>query len=301
VTTTALKSGVMLGRHKLYMLPTRLGMILSVVLFAMLLASVNYNNSLAFLFTFLLSAMAFVSMLYTHRNLAGLELQAGPCEPVFAGELAHFTVVLTNNSALPKVALRLHHRGKEVVRCDVQAGTSQSAMVPVPASQRGRLKIPEMVFSSDFPLGIFFSWSKKLKLDQHCLVYPRPIGELPFSFVLNRQRYQDRGTRTEGDDFLGLRAYRPGDPPRHIHWKAVARGQVLLTKEFGGAGQDTVNLDWDLLGDMDKEARLSQLCRWVVDAHNADLHYSLHLPGINLPVDHGDTHQRRCLNRLALY
>ncbi len=291
----------MLGRHKLYMLPTRLGMILSIVLFAMLLASVNYNNSLAFLFTFLLGAMAFVSMLYTHRNLAGLGVQTGPCEPVFAGDSARFAVLLSNDSDLPRLGLRLHYRGEEVARCDVQAGTSQRAMVLIPAPLRGRLEMPEIVFSSDFPLGIFFSWSKKLKLDQHCIVYPRPIGELPFSFALDRRRYQDRGTRTEGDDFLGLRAWRSGDPPRHIHWKAVARGQGLLTKEFGGAGQDTVSLDWGLLGGMNKEARLSQLCRWVVDAHGAGLHYSLRLPGVDFGIGHGDAHRRRCLNSLALY
>lgn len=291
----------MLGRHKLYMLPTRLGMILSIILFAMLLTSVNYNNSLAFMFTFLLGAMAFVSMLYTHRNLAGLGVQAGPCEPVFAGESARFAVLLSNDGDLPKLGLRLHHRGHEVARVDIQAGTSQTAMIPVPAPQRGRLEMPEMVFSSDFPLGIFFSWSKKMKFGQHCLVYPCPTGELPFSFALDRRRYQDCGTRTEGDDFLGLRAYRPGDPPRHIHWKAVARGQGLLTKEFGGAGQDTVSLDWDLLAGMDNEARLSQLCRWVVDAHSANLRYSLRLPGINLAIGHGDAHRRRCLNSLALY
>jgi len=36
------------------------------------------------------------------------------------------------------------------------------------------------------------------------------------------------------EDFSGLRSHTPSDSPRHIAWKAVAREQPMLTKQFTG-------------------------------------------------------------------
>ena len=39
-------------------------------------------------------------------------------------------------------------------------------------------------------------------------------------------------TRQRGSELLDLREYRPGDPPKTIAWKASARRDMLITKEF---------------------------------------------------------------------
>ena len=46
------------------------------------------------------------------------------------------------------------------------------------------------------------------------------------------------------DDFHHLRAYRPGDPPRQIAWKALAREGDLLTKDFQATASGELWLDW---------------------------------------------------------
>ncbi|NIP83214.1 MAG: DUF58 domain-containing protein, partial [Gemmatimonadetes bacterium] len=58
--------------------------------------AVNYDNGLAYLFTFLLASCGFVSMFYTHRNLAGVTLSGGSPRPVFAGERAGARLTLAN-------------------------------------------------------------------------------------------------------------------------------------------------------------------------------------------------------------
>ena len=45
----------------------------------------------------------------------------------------------------------------------------------------------------------------------------------------------------------------------------------------------------------DTEARLSQLCRWVVEADANGLRYGLAIPGVDIPPDSGDGHRERCL------
>ena len=66
------------------------------VLLLLLIASINYSLSLGFLLTFLLASMGGMSMLHTFRNLARLTIMPGRAEPVFAGEVAQFHLVMHN-------------------------------------------------------------------------------------------------------------------------------------------------------------------------------------------------------------
>ena len=104
------------------------------------------------------------------------------------------------------------------------------------------------------------------------------------------------------EDFSGLRSYHPGDSPQHIAWKAVARGQGLLTKQFSGRADAELWLDWHMLpSTLDVESRLSRLARWAIDAHDAGLSCGLRLPALALPPAPGDAQLSRCLEALALF
>ncbi|UOA09780.1 hypothetical protein [Methylobacter sp. S3L5C] len=49
------------------------------------------------------------------------------------------------------------------------------------------------------------------------------------------------------------------------------------------------------------EERLSQLCRWVIDAERMGIPYGFSLPGLKLSPDNGMAHTRKCLEALALF
>lgn len=89
--------------------------------------------------------------------------------------------------------------------------------------------------------------------------------------------------------------------PRHLFWKAAAREQTLLVKQFGGDRADELWLDWKDLPGSDTEYRLSQLCRWVLDADQEQQRYGLRLPGTEIPIASGNTHKHRCLEALARF
>ena len=110
----------------------------------------------------------------------------------------------------------------------------------------------------------------------------------------------ERGSGQE--DFSGLRQYHVGDSPRHVAWKAAARDQGLLTKQFSGRAETELWLDWaQLPPQLGVEERLAHLARWVVDAHAAGLSYGLRLPGETVDMAAGDAQRERCLEALALY
>lgn len=50
----------------------------------------------------------------------------------------------------------------------------------------------------------------------------------------------------QGEELAGVRDYHPGDPAKRIHWKASARRQELLTRQYEAPGEEGVALLLDL-------------------------------------------------------
>ena len=74
-----------------------------------------------------------------------------------------------------------------------------------------------------------------------------------------------------------------------------------MVKQFVETREREYWLDWNDLPDLDTEARLSQLTRWVLDAHGASRHYGLRLPGLTIEPASGEDHRESCLRALALF
>lgn len=294
-------SDVVLVQRRVFILPTRQGLIFGGTLVLMLTASVNYNLNLGYVLTFLLAAMGLNAMLHTYRNLANLRIAAASAQPVYAGERARFEVDIDNAGPHARYAIGLTRGGQDAIYVDIPAGLSRPAGVPVDAPRRGLLRPGRLTLYTHYPLGLYRAWSY-LELDLHCIVYPRP--ESP-GLPLPRAAAAHRNGEMQGtgeDDFGGLRPYHAGDPPRHIAWKASAREDLLLTKQFTGRAAAQCWLDWHALpAGLGVEERLSRLTRWVLDAHAAGVAYGLRLPSLTLPQAGGEAHRVRCLEALALF
>ena len=293
---------ITLERRRIFILPTRYGLLFAVLLLVMLLGSINYNNNLGFVLTFLLGGLALVSILHGYRNLARLTLCAVRTDPAFAGQEARYTLAVDNRGGPARYAVTLALRdpaSREKV-IDVPAAARVTVTLARPAPRRGVWPLGPLTVSSRFPLGLFRAWAP-LQLDLNALVYPRPGPRRPAPLAVHYRLSTagDRGYGTE--DFVGLRRYHPGDSPRHVSWKAAARGLGLLTKQFGGDRAEELWLDWDRLPGMDTETRLSQMCRWVLDAEEVQRRYGLRLPGLTLAPEHGARHRQRCLEALARF
>ena len=298
---TTLPGETVLTRRGLYMLPTRQGWMFAAVLVVLLVAAINYGNSLGYGLTFLLAAVAVVSMLYTDRNLLYLRVRTGACTPVFAGGTALFRVHLVNTIARPRYGVTLMQDKREVARADVAASAIAIVELPLAAERRGWLAAPTVVVTTRFPLGILYSWSRRIRLEGRCLVYPK-LSE-PWPWRVHAETTDAASVRPTpgGDDFSGVREYRPGDSPRQIDWKSVARGRGLLTKEFAAGLNATLWFDLARAPAADIETRLGLLCRAVIEAEQAGIHYGLRLGATVIAPQNGAGHEQHCLRALALY
>lgn len=295
---------VVLDRNKVFILPTGYGLVLALVLLVMLIGSVNYNNNLGLAFTFLIGGTMLISMLYSFRNLAGLGFRPGRVDPVFVGQRAGFALCVQNPDDRPRYSLVMTTEDGFQVGFDIAVGGHCCPDLERPTDRRGRLSLGRVAVESRYPLGIFRAWSY-LEPEVNCLVYPAPGPRLPLP---EAGRGEGDGERLHGpgsEDFAGLRAFRPGDSPRQIHWKSLAQGMALQTREFVGAGGAELWLEWRDLAvagaSVGVEVRLAQLCRWVLDAEQSGQRYGLDIPGTRLAPSRGANHRGRCLEALAMF
>jgi uncharacterized protein (DUF58 family) len=285
---------------RVYILPTGVGIIFGFMAFAMLLGSMNYNNNLSFVLTFLLAGIGFVSMHQCQRNLVGLELTFAGADPVFAGQAIRFRIAVTNQSKSARYGIRLHATDTSSDTHDLAPGESKVFVLPVPTSKRGQIGLERFGVRTLFPFELFRSWAW-LHMDISGLVYPAPATDAPQpppTMVAHGHRQHD--ARGE-EDFAGLRKYHEGDSPRHVAWKAYARSGQLLSKQFAGADTSSQWFDFGAIASNDVEKRLSILTRWIVDADRTLEDYGLRVPGNEFAPAHGEVHRRKCLETLALF
>nr|UXE44582.1 hypothetical protein Hi04_10k_c2651_00026 [uncultured bacterium] len=289
-----------LARRRLYILPTRAGVAFGLLWILMLLAGLNYGNSLALFFTFLLAGFALVAMNDCHRNLLAVSLVSVSAPAVFARTAGALALTLENPATRARPGVEAALDGGAPAGVDLAPGGRERLELPLPPARRGIVRIERLRVTSSHPFGLFRAWTW-VHLPIEVMVYPHPSGTLPRPITSGRQPGAHSRSGSGLDEWMGLRPFRDGDSPRQVDWKAYAREAPLLVKEYSPAGSDLCLFDFAQLGIADVEARLSQLARWVVDAEAGGERYGLTLPGAAIAPNRGPEHRHRCLAALALY
>ena len=293
------RSVTQLKSRRIYILPTGVGIVFGLMTFAMLLGSMNYNNNLSFVLTFLLAGLGFVSMHQCQRNLVGLEISFAGVEPVYAGQLARFKVAVTNHSRNYRHHIQLYVGQIGSETDDLAPGESRVLHLEIPTDRRGRIALSRFGVRTLFPFELFRAWAW-LHMDLEGLVYPKPADDAPEPPPTETARGHRQHDARGEEDFAGLRRFHDGDSPRHVAWKAYARSGELLSKQFSGADTSSQWLDLDGFVNEDLETRLSILTRWIISADRVQRDYGLRIPGHEYPPAHGGAHRHRCLAALAL-
>jgi uncharacterized protein (DUF58 family) len=286
------------NRRRIYILPSRFGIMLAAILASMLVAGLNYNSNLGLAFAFLMASMALVTMHHCNRNLQRLSIDVTTEVDAFAGREAVFEFALHNASSVDRRDIE--------VRCmsgvgmgSVAANENESITVAVPVAQRGLTRVKQFELRTRYPFGWFYSWTYVQQL-LTIYVAPSPGG----TRVLPSDGAQGSGSHSEkrGDeDFSGLRAYEPGVALKHMAWKVLARGGEAAVRSYSSLAAQPEWLDFSSLEGLDVEARLSQLCLWVLESDAAQRPYGLRIPGKEIAPSGGAAHRFACLRALAAH
>jgi uncharacterized protein (DUF58 family) len=147
------------------------------------------------------------------------------------------------------VSVRVENQGRVVLRGlavreglraeaplpDLSPGASCAVTLRLTPERRGTLRLEALAACRPDPLGLVLGlWRSPAAGSVTVLPrrYPVPRLALP-----GGRRYQQGGVALsssvgESPEFVSLRDYRPGDPPRRIHWKSQARTGKLIVKEY---------------------------------------------------------------------
>ncbi len=308
---------VVLDRRRVYILPTRAGILSAAAVLMMLFGSINYMLQLGFLLTFLVASMALVAMYHTHRNLARLTLTAHRAENVFAGDLATFEITVHNPTPEARYSLEFEPLQpahplfeavgpdlpvQPVTDADIPAAGSREVRVAVSTKARGRLPCPRLRIETRFPFGLWQAWSYYMP-PLAAIVFPVPERDAPeLPTAISGDAEQETGLVVSGDEFAGVRPYQPGDPLKRVAWRLAARSDELTVKLFEGYARGEVILDLARVGShLGEEQKLARLCRWVLMAEAAEVRYALVLPGKRIDFGLGAEQRERCLTALALF
>jgi uncharacterized protein (DUF58 family) len=284
-------------RH-IYVMPTRFGFWFGILLALTALGGLNFNNNMALMLGFLLASIAQTTSVLAYRNLSGISLIGIRAPPVFAGQTAHFKVLLKNPEQRFRFAIQMVADGSIDCRDIDPQETGQLELEQVTV-KRGWLELAPFRIENRYPLGLFRAWSVIIP-QARCLVYPAPVPNPP---PLPKSGRGDYGSaqQGEGEHFHGLREYQEGDPLRRIAWRTSARHQKLYSRILESPGEEACEINWYLMRGGDAEERLSIMTAWILRAERRKIPYSLEMPTAALPANMGEEHRDACLEILALF
>lgn len=177
-----------------------------------------------------------------------------PAQPT-AGDSLVVSFHVTNGSQLPGLQVTLPNATGDLSarRQTIEFASlgplqeRTAATAPQPAA-RGRHHLPPLWAHAEDPLGLSRS---RRRLGDHLevTVYPRLVGLRSCALFADMGARRDLGrrglVRLGTSEFRGIRPHYPGEPLKHIDWKATAKTGTLMLREMDDptSGDVTVLLD----------------------------------------------------------
>jgi uncharacterized protein (DUF58 family) len=291
---------VTLDQKRIFIFPSRVGFFFGLTLVLMLLTAINYQNNMSYALTFLLATLFIVATLHTFANLSGLTIRALRARPAFPGQQSEFEVQIERGKQREHFALRLKWPESTEGLVNLVDKDRIQVQLHTAVGRRGWFSPGRLLLESTYPLGLLRCWTW-VDLDLYAMVYPQPLAcaEQP---GLATDRPDGAAVPIAGsDDFHGFRDYRNGDSLRQIHWKGLAKGQGVQSKQYGAYADRSVWLEWDMFPGRGIEQRLSYICYWALEYDRRNEEYGLRLPGTVIAPAVGEKHRDEVLKALALY
>ncbi len=213
--------------------PTRDGWVWLAASLALAAAALASGNNLVYLVAAPVWVAGLVALPLGRWQLRGLELRrALPAELVAGRDAAGEVLVRNGRARLSAAALEVEDldAGAAGVVAELAPGAVGRARVRYRFAERGLARLDRVRLRSRWPLGLFEHAAER-SLPAELVVFPRPLPGVAEPRAQDGAGDDPDPAHRGGGDFLGLRPYREGDPPRAVHWLSSARAGTVLVVE----------------------------------------------------------------------
>jgi uncharacterized protein (DUF58 family) len=230
------------------------------------IAALNRGQALPWGIATLLLATLVTGLFWPHLLIRGLSIKRTGPEKAEEGETVRFQVEMSNPGWIPRFMVQVVDRlpfmgaAAENAKPDDEhmlgtlaylgGGTTRHFEIPVLCEKRGYYRLGPVGVASSFPLGLAEARLVHNSGVQSLTIYPDlfPIVNLPLA---GSPTEMHRGglllpQGSGSAEFSGLREYRRGDQPRHVHWLTTARSNQLMVKEFEPLASASLYLALDM-------------------------------------------------------
>jgi uncharacterized protein (DUF58 family) len=293
-----------IDKKRVYILPTGPGIIFLFVIFVIFLGSLNENNNMGLLFSFFLFSIFIISIWETRNNLLNLKVLSTNIENTFAGSRSKLKILINTDNKKKEMLNFACFNSDNLIEL-IEDGKSKNAELYIEADKRGVYDAPVVVISSEYPLGIFRSWSYIIP-DKKQIIYPKPASKGYSIFNFKDQGIEDEDLLKKDEKeeiFDGLREYIKGDSIKRISWKSYSKGMGLYVKEFDSESglNDEVMILWDKIKSDNTENKLSIICKTILEFEASGIKYGIKIPGYKILPSSGTSHMNKILEILAGY
>lgn len=290
---------VVLDQRRLFIFPSRAGLVFLFMQLLLLLVAINYQNNLIYGLVFLLGTALVITIHITFNNLHGLTISATEGESIYLGDTGSVNFLLS--SGRERLGLSIGWRDADQ-STNLFETSNFSVSLPVKPSTRGWYQSERFLIETRFPFGLVRCWSW-VNVTSSLLVYPKPIAPVHAPRASSEQQDGKELRRLQsGDDLYELRDYREGDSLRNFHWPSIAKGFEPSVRVMGDSSSQAPDIiDFEDYPGVDLETRLSWLCFRVLSAASAGRAFGLKLPHLELSMDSGPAHRDKALAELALF
>ena len=226
-------------------------LVLSALTVVAYLAAINRAQAFMWAIAALLSATLITGFTWPRWLVKQLSVSRSGPSRAEEGETIEFEVVVENRGWLPRFMVELVDHLPFVGFADGNGANGEKLLgmltylpgrkrqvfkVPVLCEKRGYYRLGPVGLASSFPLGLTEARFSRREGLQTLTIYPDvfTILALPLRGAPS-QIHRGGYLLPEGAgaaEFSGLREYRRGDNPRHVHWPTTARLNELMVREY---------------------------------------------------------------------
>lgn len=263
----------MQSRKGVYIVPTTMGIYLSVLIFLLFMMALSYGNNTLLFYVFSLFSIYSFSMLFNNFNLYWIEPKNIHINDCFAHETALVQLQVENKASInsQEIEFSVKNQGswEKIGEFDIPSKSHKLIKLQKKFSKRGRHQIERIQLRTFYPLAIFRSWTFR-KMNNNFFVYPERKGKsLSYFFETNRNFLDGY------NEFQKHKKYDTGMQTKNIDWKIFSRMDKLLLKEYQDLYDNKITFSIEKTPGQDIEEKLSQVCLWVEEAHRLGLSFSI--------------------------